>query len=109
MERHPRWSRRVLARGQAIVAPSDYLARVCRQLGFPVSNIPNVLDLEQYPFRLRRMVQPHLLWMRTFHPIYNPLLALEVVEQLHHHYPDVVLTMAGQDKGRKSLERHHVA
>ncbi|UCC52138.1 MAG: glycosyltransferase family 4 protein, partial [Anaerolineaceae bacterium] len=98
-ERHPRWTRRVLQRSQAIVSPSDYLAQVCEKLGLAVNVIPNVLDLEKYPYQLRRSVRPRLLWMRTFHPIYNPLLALEVVERLRHDYPDVMLTMAGQEKG----------
>jgi glycosyltransferase involved in cell wall biosynthesis len=33
--------------------------------------------------------------MRTFHPIYNPEMALRVVARLRREYPDVHLVMAG--------------
>ncbi len=107
-QRHPRWTKRVLRRGQAIVSPSVFLAQLCENFGYPVTIIPNVLDIEKYPFKLRRKLQPRLLWMRTFHPIYNPLLALDVVEQLRREYPDVLLTMAGQEKGLLDAVKRHV-
>jgi glycosyltransferase involved in cell wall biosynthesis len=88
--RHPERVRRVLARGRTVVAPSKFLAEP-----FGARVIPNVVDLEQYPYRHRETVAPRLLWMRTFHELYRPDLALEVLERLH----GATLTMAGQDKG----------
>ena len=44
--------------------------------------IPNVLDLDAYEFRLRTAVEPRLLWMRTFHPLYRPEMALDVLERV---------------------------
>ncbi|MFP5287330.1 MAG: glycosyltransferase family 4 protein [Thermoanaerobaculia bacterium] len=87
---HPDRVRRVLARGRATVAPSKFLAEP-----FGARVIPNVVDLDQYPYRHRAQVAPRLLWMRTFHEVYRPDLALEVLERL----PGATLTMAGQDKG----------
>jgi glycosyltransferase involved in cell wall biosynthesis len=37
--------------------------------------------------------------MRSFHDIYNPLMALQVVSALRIRFPDVKLCMAGSDKG----------
>jgi hypothetical protein len=88
--RNPERVRRVLARGRIVVAPSRFLAEP-----FGARVIPNVVDLDQYPYRHRPRVAPRLLWMRTFHELYRPDLALRVLERL----PGATLTMAGQDKG----------
>jgi glycosyltransferase involved in cell wall biosynthesis len=114
--RHSKWIKRVLNRSHVLVTPSNYLARTVEKLGFNASIIPNAIDLKHYPFRLRRNLQPRLIWMRTFHEIYNPQMAVEVLDQLKNYYPNVHLTMAGQDKGllrsvedltsRKSLNAH---
>jgi L-malate glycosyltransferase len=61
--------------------------------------IPNALDLRVYPFRHRSSAMPRLLWMRTFHDIYNPLMALDILAQVQRVYPQATLTMAGQEKG----------
>ncbi|HEX5720675.1 MAG TPA: glycosyltransferase family 4 protein [Thermoanaerobaculia bacterium] len=90
--RHPARVRRVLARGRASVAPSKFLAEP-----FGARVIPNVVDLDQYPYRHRAQVAPRLLWMRTFHELYRPDLALKALERLKT--TGATLTMAGQDKG----------
>jgi glycosyltransferase involved in cell wall biosynthesis len=97
--RHPQWVRRVFNRCDALVSPSGFLAHFFREWGFDVKVIPNVIPIENYPFRLRQGVQPNLLWMRTFHPLYHPEMAVEVLKLLREKYPHVCLTMAGQEKG----------
>ena len=97
--RHPRWVRRVLARAKVVAAPSAYLAAKVRASSDRALVIPNVLDLDAYEFRLRTTPHPLLLWMRTFHPLYNPELAVRVLSRVRHDVPGATLTMAGQDKG----------
>jgi glycosyltransferase involved in cell wall biosynthesis len=97
--RHPGWVTTVLKRGNALVSPSGYLAHHIQRLGFEVTIIPNVLKIENYPYRHREQVRPCLLWMRTFENCYNPEMAVSVLEQLKREYPEVRLTMAGQDRG----------
>ena len=98
-QRYPQWVRRVLRRGDALVSPSGYLAHFFRGWGFSVDVIPNVLAIEQYPYRQRREVQPHLLWMRAFHEVYHPEMAVEVLYEIQRTHPGATLTMAGRDKG----------
>lgn len=107
--RYPRWSRRVLARGDAFVAPSPYLARAFRALGHPVHTIPNLVEADAYPFRLRTRVRPRLFWMRSFHEVYNPLLAVRVLARVRARHPDATLVLAGQDKGLEAAVRAEVA
>ncbi|MEM8995410.1 MAG: glycosyltransferase, partial [Acidobacteriota bacterium] len=97
----PAWARRVLGRADAVVAPSPFLARTATELGLEALVIPNVLNLTAYPFsRRERLSEPlDLLWLRTFHPIYRPLAAVETLAELDRRGLQARLTVAGQDKG----------
>jgi glycosyltransferase involved in cell wall biosynthesis len=98
-QEHPKWVRRVLARATRLVSPSPYLAQFFAGWGHQVEVIPNVLSLVDYPYCQRQVVQPRLLWMRTFQEIYYPEMAVEVLAQLQGSYPEARLTMAGQPRG----------
>ncbi len=102
-ERHPRWVRRVLARADRIVAPSRFLARCAAASGRPAQVIPNGLDLANYPWRLRGPVEPRLFWMRTFHSVWNPALAVRVLARVRVALPAATLVMAGQDRGERGV------
>ncbi|MGQ0541511.1 MAG: glycosyltransferase family 4 protein [Blastocatellia bacterium] len=108
-KQHSSWTRRVLKRATALAAPSEFLAESFRELGFHVRVIPNVIDLSRYDFRERNSIEPKLLWMRSFHPIYNPGMAVEVIGLLRQEYPNAKLTMAGVDKGLEQPIKEMVA
>jgi glycosyltransferase involved in cell wall biosynthesis len=103
--RHPRWARRVFDRADVFVAPSEFLADAVRGRGYPARVIPNIVDLSAYAFRPRPSVRPRLFWMRSYHPIYNPEMALRVLARVRAQYPDATLTMAGRDKGLEPAVR----
>ena len=107
--RHPRWGRRVLRRAAHRVAPSAYLEAELDHLGCDVEVIPNVIDLADYDHRHRTTLQPRILWMRTFHELYAPELAIDVLVRVLEHHPDAELTMAGQDKGLLEQTRTYAA
>jgi glycosyltransferase involved in cell wall biosynthesis len=100
MARFPKWTRRVLGRADVLLSPSPYLQRAAAEHGFAAQLIPNVLDLRQYPFRPRSVLKPRLFWMRSFHDIWNPLMAVRVLRRVREVVPDATLVMAGQDKGQ---------
>lgn len=103
--RYPGWAARVLRRADGLAAPSGYLAHALKKWGLDVRVIPNVLDLKQYAYRPRTVLQPRLLWMRTFHPVYHPELAVETLARVAQSYPEARLTMAGQEKGLLAATR----
>jgi glycosyltransferase involved in cell wall biosynthesis len=105
MARFPRWTQRVLSRADAIVAPSPFLTCAVAQHGWAASTIPNLIDVSAYSFRQRGPVLPRLFWMRSFHPIYNPVMALQVLQQVRAVLPEATLTMGGQDNGLEPLLR----
>lgn len=83
----------------AVVSPSDYLKfAFAKAIPKPITCIPNNIPLENYPFLSRSSVQPKLLWVRSFATLYNPMLALKVLELLLKVYPAATLTMVGPDK-----------
>ncbi len=99
MKRFPHWCRRVFNRADAMVAPSGFLAREVGNRGYRARIIPNSLNLADYEYRPRSSLRPNLFWMRSFHPIYNPALAVRVLSRLRSDGLDATLVMAGGDKG----------
>jgi glycosyltransferase involved in cell wall biosynthesis len=94
-----RWGKSVFKRSEFITCPSDYLIHELSFLQIKMIKIPNVIMLSDYKFKARLIFRPYIFWMRAYHEIYNPLLALEVFERIASRYPDARLTMAGPDMG----------
>lgn len=77
------------------IVPSKFLKFHFKQANYPVTYIPNFIELQNYPFVQREQLQPKFLWVRAFHKIYNPVLAVEVVHRLN--IPEASLCMVGGD------------
>lgn len=95
----------VLRGARHVTVPSEYLRSAMQPYRRDLILLPNPIQIERYPFRLRDHPQPKLIWLRAFHQIYNPELAVRVVHLLRSEHPDVHLTMVGPDKGDGSLQR----
>lgn len=102
---HPSWSSRVLNRVMYSVTPSEFLQMSLEQYGIKAIRIPNCINVESYPFIQRIKIDPILVWLRSFHHIYNPELALRTMELLQKDFPDTFLAMAGMDKCDGSLQK----
>lgn len=80
------------------VAVSGYLQNAFENYGYPVTLIPNNIDISNYNFKLRKHLKPNLLWVRAFSKIYNSKMAVDVLAELLKTYPDAALCMVGPDK-----------
>ena len=98
-KRHTSLVKRILSRADLLVAPSRFLEHELSRHDFNVTVIPNVIDLDNYPYGERQNISPKLFWMRSFHSLYNPQMALEVFGQIRSEYPAATMVMAGTDKG----------
>lgn len=98
-KKYPRWTKRVLKTADILVAPSTFLAEEFRFLDLDIRVVPNIIRLQKYPFRIRRKIAPKFIWMRSFHPLYNPQMAIRAFAEIHRIYPEATLVMAGNDKG----------
>ena len=102
-----RWPGRVrhlLNSAVVVIAPSRYLLEQMRPYQSELRLLPNPLNVRASDFRSRSKPHPALIWLRSFHKIYNPSLAAEVVARLASDIPEVHLTMVGPDKGDGSLQ-----
>jgi glycosyltransferase involved in cell wall biosynthesis len=99
LNKNPKLCRMVFANAFKNVAPSGYLKQAFEQEGFTnVIHIPNSIEIEKYQFKRRNELSPKLLWVRAFASIYNPEMAVKVLQQLQEKYPNATLTMVGPDK-----------
>jgi glycosyltransferase involved in cell wall biosynthesis len=103
--RWPGRLRRLLSSAQAVTTPSNYLKEKMGEFVSCIECLPNPINVADYDFRLRRSPATELIWLRAFHEIYNPLLAVRVLLDLLPSQPQAQLTMAGFDKGDGSLAR----
>lgn len=60
------------------ISPSNYLKTKFEEHEFSAELIPNILEIDNYKFKSRNILQPNLLWVRAFDNIYNPTLAIRV-------------------------------
>ncbi len=102
---HPRRVRWLLEWADAVTAPSGYLQEAMKVYREDIQLIPNALNIEKYPFILREKAKPILIWLRAFHRIYNPELAIRLENELKEDFPEIRLIMVGPDKGDGSLQR----
>tara|TARA_R110001583_G_scaffold8896_2_gene41968 strand:- start:16034 stop:17074 length:1041 start_codon:yes stop_codon:yes gene_type:complete len=105
----PKLMKQFLSKAYEVVCPSDYLkVEMEKVVGGNYKVIPNFIDLEKYSFEIKSIEKGQdirLLWVRSFHAIYNPQLAIKVLHQLHENGSDKAkLCMVGPNKDG-SLER----
>lgn len=104
-DRQPKLARYFIENSSKLVAPSGYLKYEVERRGWghPVV-IPNSVQIDHYPFRKREVISPKLFWVRSFHKIYNPLMALDVLKLLRGKGYNAYLCMIGQDKDGSMTE-----
>lgn len=97
--KHPKWYLRVLKRADIITVPSLFLKESLSSYNLPIQIIENSIPLHDYKYFVKNSFSPKILWMRSFHPIYNPEMAINVISLLTKDFPDIKLFMAGSDLG----------
>lgn len=102
-----RWQvrvRRLLTKAVVVTTPSRFLKANLQEFRGDILYIPNGMDSSAYTLKLRRNPSPKLIWLRAFHEIYNPTMAVDVVYLLRDTFPDIHLLMIGPDKKDGSFE-----
>lgn len=98
LKNNPRLSNYIFSNAYKMVAPSHFLKSVFETYGYyNVEFIPNGIDLDIYRFYNRPINGIKLLWVRSFTSIYNPELAILVMQKLKEIGHDAQLTMVGPD------------
>ncbi|WP_317231413.1 glycosyltransferase family 4 protein [Subsaxibacter sp. CAU 1640] len=95
---------------QVNVAPSSYLKEQFELKGFyNVEYVPNTIELSNYQFFKRTFDKPKLLWVRSFSKIYNPLMAIKVLNQLKKLGLEASLCMIGPDSDGTMMEARNLS
>lgn len=80
------------------VSPSLYLKDAFNTVGYHnVKYIPNALEIKNYQFNEKTYNEIKLLWVRSFSKIYNPKLAVKVLNELLNQGYETTLCMVGPD------------
>lgn len=109
MKKSPKYTQWLFNHSKHNISPSHFLEKGLQEQGIKVVYIPNFLDIEQYIYKERKDIKPNILWVRSLHAIYQPLMACEVVNKLKNSYPQIKLTMVGPDKdGSKQLIEKYI-
>jgi phenylacetate-CoA ligase len=101
-----RWfwlARLALEVADRIVVPSGFLSAVFLRHHLRTAEIPNILELDNLPFRERALLQPHVIMARHLEPDYNVACGLRVFALLRQSYPQATLTIAGDGSEKAML------
>jgi glycosyltransferase involved in cell wall biosynthesis len=84
-----------------IYTPSVYIKNFLLARGTYIEYLPNFIPLELFVKpQIDRIFNKRILWVRGFHDIYNPEMAIKMMAELIKLHPDSHLTMIGPDKGK---------
>ena len=105
LKQSPKLTRAIFKNAFVNVAPSQYTQASFEKFGFSnITCIPNSIELKKYPFKKRTFDTIRLLWVRSFSKIYNPSLAIDVLNALKNENRDAELCMIGPDNDGSLLE-----
>lgn len=110
LNKNPVLCRMIFRHAYKNVAPSNYLLKAFENRGFAeLLFIPNTLEIQNYACKQREELRPKLLWVRSLASIYNPEMALSVLEKLQKDFADASLCMVGPDKENKLQDLQQMA
>jgi L-malate glycosyltransferase len=92
---HSSTARRVLKETDQLVVPSGYLVNVLGEFSLSAQAIPNIVEVEQFTFRSRRPLRPHLVCTRGFHPYYCVDVVVRAFAEVQRTFPDAQLDLVG--------------
>jgi len=88
-------ARSVLKGTDRLVVPSGYLVDVLKEFGLTAQPVPNIVDLSQFSFRVRRPLRPHLVCTRGFHPYYCIDVVVRAFAEVQKMYAEAQLDLVG--------------
>jgi len=91
------------------VVPSAFLRDVFRSFEIDAEVVPNIVDLQQFTYRIRDPLRPRLLCTRNLEPLYNLSCVLRAFAKIQTHYPAATLTIVGSGSQDAALRQEATA
>ena len=98
IDRSRRKSNMIFKNAYKNISPSGFLKYEFEKRNYVVELIPNVIQIENYTYKERNKIGPKLLFVRAFAEIYNPKMAISVLDKVKKKYKDAKLCMIGPDR-----------
>jgi glycosyltransferase involved in cell wall biosynthesis len=91
------------------VVPSAFLRDVFGSFEIDAGVVPNIVDLQQFTYRVRDPLRPRLLCTRNLEPLYNLSCVLRAFATVQGHYPAATLTVVGSGSQDAALRQEAAA
>ena len=98
-----------LRRVDQLIVPSGFLHREFEIRGLKHRIIPNVIELDGWPYRRRVRLEPKLLWVRRLRTEYNPWMGIEVLQRVQQRHPEATLRIVGEGYMEEEMRRRIAA
>lgn len=99
-DKYPRFAHQMLNKSTVIISPSKFIRNFLIEKELNVQYVPNFIDVNKFNYLWKPTTSINILWVRAFHDIYKPELAIKAIHQLKKNFPDIKLTMVGPDLGK---------
>lgn len=103
--RHTRIVKKYLARTDANIVLSGFLAMIFEKYQIPCTIVPNIVELNADAFRERKSINPYFVSIRTLSPLYNIECIIKAFEIVKGKLPEARLMIVGDGPSRHELEK----
>lgn len=98
LKQNPKLSKMVFGNAYKMVSPSNFLKELFKRYGYQnVEYIPNTIEIADFEFFNRDIGIIKVFWLRSFSQIYNPTLAVLILDRLIKKGYNAELCMVGPD------------
>lgn len=95
----------IIHRVDLITTPSGFLQKAFSDaFGITPTIVPNIADVEQFPFRERQVLAPKLIVTRSLDEIYNVGCVIRAFAIVRERFPTATLAVVGDGSQRRMLE-----
>jgi phenylacetate-CoA ligase len=89
----------------SLIVPSEFLERTFRGHGVSAEVVPNIIDIELFPYYCRERVRPKLIATRHLEPLYNVECILNAFRIVKGKFHEAELSIVGSGSEEQRLQK----
>jgi glycosyltransferase involved in cell wall biosynthesis len=94
----------VIRRAHSLIVPSEFLKRTFKEYGLSAEVVPNIIDIEAFPYQSRKSFRPKLIVTRHLEPLYNIECILRAFRIVKEKFSDAELSIFGTGSEERRLQ-----
>lgn len=102
-DEHPRLIHHYLTRTDTNIVLSGFLAKIFDKHQIPYTIIPNIIELDDKQYRLRKTLNPNFICTRAHEELYNIPCILRAFQKVLTELPEASLTLVGDGSQHEAL------